>query len=97
LPATLEEATDEDRTKLGLAKDGMALRVIHVGMYGKSAAGKNAGFRDGDVSVALDGDSKRTTEGELIGTLLQTRMPGEKIKTVVLRGKDRVELNLPMQ
>jgi hypothetical protein len=37
------------------------------------------------------------TEGELIGLLLQTHYPGEKLKATVLRGSERVELAMPMQ
>jgi S1-C subfamily serine protease len=93
----LEESTDEERTKLGVAKDHMALRAKGVGMYGKHAAAKNAGFQKEDVITELDGSSARATEGMVIGRLLRTHKPGEKVKTTVLRGGKRVELSLPIQ
>ena len=93
----LEDLAEEERTRRAVATDKMALFVKNVGQYGKNAAAKNAGFQKEDVIVELDGSSNRVTEGELIGHLLQKHQPGEKVKTVVLRGQQRVELALPMQ
>jgi serine protease Do len=75
----------------------MALLVKTVGQYNKHAAAKNAGFQKGDVIVALGEDTARMTESELLGRLLQTTRPGQKLKATVLRGAERVELQLPMQ
>ena len=80
-----------------LSKDKLGLFIKSVGQYGKHAAAKNAGFRKDDVLVELNGKSIRATEGELLGQLLQTTKPGEKLKAIVLRGDQRVELLLPMQ
>ena len=93
----LEEVSDEDRAKLGIAQDHMALRAKGVGQYGKHAAAKNAGFQKDDILTELDGSSARITESALIGKLLRTHKPGERVKTSVLRGEKRVELLLPMQ
>ncbi len=93
----LEDLADEERTRRTMAKDKMALFVKNVGQYGKNAAAKNAGFQKEDVILELDGKSDRLTEGEMIGHLLQRHQPGEKVKAVVLRGEQRVELTLPMQ
>jgi serine protease Do len=93
----LEEAPDATRTQHALGKDRLALRVKGLGQYGKNAAAKNAGFQKEDVLVEIDGKSDRMTESALIGKLLQTHQPGEKIKATVLRGQQRVELSLPMQ
>ena len=93
----LEDLDDDARSQRGLEKNQMALFVISVGQYGKHAAAKNAGFKKDDVIVGLAGASDRVTEGELMGRLLQKHFPGEKIKTTVLRGQERVELSLPMQ
>jgi S1-C subfamily serine protease len=93
----LEELGDEDRAKLGIAKDRMALRAKGVGQYGKHAAAKNAGFQKDDVFTELDGSSARITESALIGKLLKDHKVGERVKTTVLRGDKRVELSLPMQ
>ncbi len=93
----LTDLTDEERLTRGLSKDKLGLFVKGLGQYGKHATAKNAGFRKDDVLVELNGKSARITEGELIGQLLQTTKPGEKLKATVLRGEQRVELLLPMQ
>ena len=93
----LDEPSEEERTKLGIAKDQMALRAKGVGQYGKHAAAKNAGFQKEDVITEIDGSSARITEGTLIGRLLRAHKPGDKVKTTVLRGDRKVELYLPIQ
>ena len=93
----LQDLTDEERVARGLGKDKLGLLVQGLGQYGKHAAAKNAGFRKDDVLLELDGKATRLTEGELIGQLLQKTKPGQRIKAVVLRGNERVELMLPMQ
>jgi hypothetical protein len=49
------------------------------------------------VIVELAGVTTRTSEGAMIGRLLTERRIGESVDVVVLRGKDRVSLRLPMQ
>jgi S1-C subfamily serine protease len=93
----LEDLAAEERSRRGLGADDLALFVKGVGQYGKHAAAKNAGFQKEDVLVQIDGLSRRLSEGELIGHLLATHRPGEQVKATVLRGTQRVELNLPMQ
>ncbi len=93
----LEDVSDDARAARDLKSDQLALRIKNVGQYGKHAAAKNAGFQKEDIIVELDGSSARTTEGELLGALLQAHQPGEKVKAVVLRGDERVELMLPIQ
>jgi S1-C subfamily serine protease len=58
---------------------------------------RKSGFQKDDVIVQIAGQSKRMTESELIGRLLQNHQVGENVKTTVLRGNERVELSLPMQ
>lgn len=93
----LEDLSDEERTRRGVAKDQMALLVKHAGEYGKHAAAKNAGFKKEDVILELDGRSDRATESELIGRLLRGHQPGERVKAIVQRGTHRLDLMLPMQ
>jgi hypothetical protein len=94
---TLEDLADDARAERGLTKEKMALFVKGLGQFGKNAAAKNAGFQKEDVIVELAGMSWRTTEGELLGQLLQQHFPGEKVKATVLRGSQRLVLSLPMQ
>ena len=93
----LDDVGDEERAKLGIVKDRMALRARGVGQYGKHAVAKNAGFQKDDVITECDGSSARTTEGTLIGRLLKAHKPGEQVKAALLRGGKRLELSLPMQ
>jgi len=93
----LEDLSDEERSKRGLRKDQLALFARHVGEYNEHAAAKNAGFKKEDVLVEIAGSSVRVSESELIGRLLKAHQPGDKLKTVVLRGGERIELPLPIQ
>jgi len=93
----LLDLTDEERTQRKLPQNNMALYVKSVGQYGKHAAAKKAGFQKDDVILQLAGVNTRVTEGELIGYLLQKYPMGTTVKATVLRGNQRVELNLPMQ
>ena len=93
----LEDLSEAQRAERGLSKYSLALSVKGVGQYGKNAAAKNAGFQKDDVIVEIDGRSDRITEGELIGYLLRQHQPGEKVKTTLLRGGEKRELQLPIQ
>ncbi|HUS37684.1 MAG TPA: Trx7/PDZ domain-containing (seleno)protein [Verrucomicrobiae bacterium] len=93
----VEDLSEEERAKRGVGKDSMALFVKHAGEYGVHAAAKKAGFRKDDVLVSVDGIDRQISESELIGHLLHKHEPGEKVKAVVLRGQERVELMLPIQ
>jgi len=93
----LEEPTPDERRALGLSDTALALRVKGLGMYGKNAAAKKAGFLKDDVLVQLAGISTRATEGQVIAHLLQTTKVGQQVKATVLRAGKRIEFTLPMQ
>ena len=93
----LEDSTPEERREAKLANDALALRVKYVGEYGEHAAAKKAGFKKDDVLVSVDRQTSHLTESELFRFLLQNKMPGEKISVTVLRGSERMNLELPMQ
>jgi hypothetical protein len=93
----LEDLADAERETRKLGKKDMALVVKYVGQYGKHATGKKAGFEKDDVIVAIDGLSRRASEGEVIGHLLRHHPVGDTVKATVLRGTERKELELPMQ
>src|SRR6185436_17402597 len=92
-----EEVADADRAALHVAAEDLALRVKYVGQFGEHAAGKNAGFLQGDVFVEVAGDHARRSESELIASLAGRTKPGDKVAVTVLRGGKKVELTLPMQ
>lgn len=93
----LEDLNDEDRRKQGIAGDKLALVAMGVGQYGAHGAAKKNGFQKDDILIEVDGLTRRMTESEFIGTLLQ-KYPGKaQLPAVVLRKGQRVELKLPMQ
>ncbi len=93
----LEELPAADRIRLKIADSDLALRAIHVGQYNEHAAAKRAGFLKDDIIVSLDGQSKRMTESELFAYVLQSKPSGTHLPATVLRGGERVNLELPTQ
>ncbi len=93
----LEDLPDDERARRGLPADRLALRVTHVGQYDRHAVARRAGFRKDDLLVEIAGSGRRETESALIGRLLTQHRPGDTIKAVVLRGSERLELDLPLQ
>lgn len=93
----LEDLSDAERERRGIARDQLALLAKHVGEYGKHATAKKAGVRKGDVLVEIAGLSTRQGEGELIGRLLRNHSPGDRVQATVLRDGERIAVTLPMQ
>lgn len=90
----LEDLPAGDR---GGLKDGMALRVKHVGQFGPHAAAKAAGFQVGDVLVEFDGKSDLNRETDVLAHGVTARKSGDKVQVVVLRAGKSMTLTLPMQ
>jgi S1-C subfamily serine protease len=86
----------EQRKEQNLPDDSLALFVKHVGEYGAHAVAKQAGFKKGDVIVALDGKRDRLSEGQFLARTLTVR-PGSRITTTVLRDGKEIEMKLLMQ
>ncbi len=93
----LKDLPDARRAELGLGQDQLALFAQHVGEYGEHAAAKKAGFKKEDVLLEVDGISQRMSESELIGHLLAKYPPGAQVKTKVLRGAEKLDLQFPIQ
>ena len=93
----LEDLPDDERAKLKIDPAALALRVEYVGEYGEHAAGKKAGFKADDVIVSLDGLTRRLGESQWFAHVTRQRKKGEKVQATVLRGGQRVNLELPMQ
>jgi membrane-associated protease RseP (regulator of RpoE activity) len=93
----LTELTDAERRERSLPADSLALRVTFLGKSGPFGAAHRAGFQKDDVLVSMNGVTSQMTESELIGSLLTTHVAKDQVKGVVLRGKERIELTLPMQ
>ena len=93
----LEELSPDERKKAGLAETGMALRVRHVGQFGPHAAAKQAGFRPDDIVVSFDGKTDLLRETDLLAYALNAHPPGRRVPVLVQRGREQIELSLPMQ
>ena len=93
----LEDLGEEERARRRLKPDQLALRVKYVGEYGKHGAGKKAGFLKEDILVAADGLTSRLTEAQLMDHCLNHHAAGDKVSVTVLRGEDRITLELPVQ
>jgi serine protease Do len=93
----LIDLTDAERQERGLPLTGMALRAKHVGQYGKHAGAKRQGFIKEDVIVALNGQTARVSESELLGKLISGHKAGAKLPATVLRKGKRLNLKLPIQ
>jgi hypothetical protein len=85
------------RVALKLEKNALGLRVDHVGEYGEHAAAKKAGFRVGDILLAIEGIEGPLSESQLIGYVLTQHLKPTRLKTMVQRGEERIELELPVQ
>jgi hypothetical protein len=89
----LDDLRDEDRRRLNLANDRMALKAEHVGEYGEHAVAKRAGLKKGDVIVAVDGRDRRMTESQLLEYTLLRKQRGDTLAVTVLRDGKRMTLS----
>jgi hypothetical protein len=92
----LQDLPEDRRDERNIGSDSLALEVLHVGEYGEHAHAKKQGFAEGDVIVAIAGQSGRMRESDLFA-LLVNRPIGEKVPVGVLRGREQLQLSLTMQ
>lgn len=93
----LKELDEAGRSQRALPDTALALRVDYVGQYNEHAVGKKAGFKKEDIIVSCDDLTQRLSESDLIRHLLQKRMPGSRVPVTVLRGNEKLTLELPIQ
>lgn len=93
----LNELDANERTKLKIPYDGMALYANHVGQYGEHAVAKNAGFLQGDVIIRIANIQSRMSESALIGSILQRFKPGHELQATILRDGKSQELHYKVQ
>lgn len=87
----------EDRPA-GVPKDGMALKVAHVGMYGgPHGAAKAAGIQIGDTLVAFDGRTDLLRETDVFTYAMREKKPGDMVPVKVVRNGRTLEMKIPMQ
>ena len=94
----LKDTTPAERQKLNLTDADLALRADYIPQGGgEHATAKKAGFLKNDVILNIDGKNNHMTESDLFGHLAQNRMRGTRVPVTVLRGGNKVDLELPMQ
>jgi hypothetical protein len=93
----LEELPADERRRAGIADDSLALRVKHAGEYGDHATAKNAGVRNGDVIVAIDGSSARMRETDVLAYSVREKAPGDTIRLSILRGQEKKEIRFSLK
>jgi hypothetical protein len=93
----LRQLPQDQRSRLNLSDNQMALQVEHVGQYGAHAAAKNAGAQKDDIIVAYDGRTDLTTPTALLSYGVTHRKPGDRVQVKVLRNGSTKTLTLPIQ
>lgn len=85
----------EQKKERGIAEDSLALVV--KGLYGRGGPKvQQAGLRQNDVIVAVDGKTAALTESDFLADLRLNHGPKDSVKLTVLRGKERQELTIPL-
>jgi hypothetical protein len=80
-----------ERSQLGLASDAIALRVK---MVSPSGSAKAAGLRVDDIILAVDGQTKNMTTGDLTQHIWMDLNPGSILRLVVLRDRKQFPINV---
>lgn len=93
----LVELPAEERKKLDMPADRMALLVQHVGQFAPHDVALRAGVRKGDVVVGFDGRTDFPRETDMIAYSLMHRSTGDAVLIDVLRGgkKQAIKMTLP--
>ena len=93
----LEEVPARERRRLRIGANELALRAKHVGQHGEHATAKRAGFRKGDIIVAVDGRTEPMRESDLFAYAVQQKKKGDTLKLTVLRYGERRELSFRLR
>jgi hypothetical protein len=84
-----------EKKQANLAADRLAL-VVKDMKAERTAGPREAGLRVGDVIVAVDGKTGAMTEGQFLAYVRLRHPPGDRVKLTVLRGKEPLDLTIPM-
>lgn len=93
----LAELSADERRELSLPDNQMALRVQHVGMYGKHAVAKRAGVLKDDILVAYAGQTDLHTPAAVLAWGATQTTPGQKISVTMMRQGRRLQFQIAMQ
>lgn len=94
---SLKPLDSAKRKSLGIQPQEIGLLVHGLGEYGEHAAAKKAGFRKGDVIIAVEGIHGPSDESQLIGSLLSNHLKPTQLAATVLRDGKRIDLQWPIQ
>jgi predicted metalloprotease with PDZ domain len=91
----LDPLPEGEKAGRGIDKGSLALLV--KGMFGRGAPKlQQAGLRQNDVIVAVDGETTALNESEFLVALRLGHGPKDSVKLSVLRGGERKELTVPL-
>lgn len=93
----LSTVSSEEKKKLGVAENSMALKVDHVGKYGAHRTAKQAGFKVGDFVIEFGGRKDLLRETDWMVFALNEYKPHERVSVRVIRNKKRLQLKLAMK
>jgi predicted metalloprotease with PDZ domain len=83
------------KKQAGLAADRLAL-VVKAMQAERTAGPRKAGLRVGDVIIAVDGKTGAMTESQFLAYVRLSHPPGDRVRLTVLRGKECLDLTIPM-
>ncbi|MAF10922.1 hypothetical protein CMK11_10780, partial [Candidatus Poribacteria bacterium] len=86
------DLTDEERRAVGLPTTTLARKVRWIPSEGLI----EAGLRNGDIIVEMDGSTKRETHAEAETRVRMTYSEGDRVELVVLRDGERHTLDAPL-
>ncbi len=94
----LESCEAWDRKLLGLTQASMALKIKHVGQYAPHNVAQQAGFKEGDILVSINGRHNFLRETDLLEYTLNQQRPGDLVKIEFFRDakKESIEMRLPL-
>src|SRR5262249_12184718 len=85
----------EEKRKASRATDRLALAVKDM-VAERTEGPRKAGLCVGDIIIAIDGKTAAMTESQFLAYVRLNHGPDDKVKLTILRGKERVELAVPM-
>jgi hypothetical protein len=87
----LDPLADDERPKFGLRAGGLKVKNA----WPQGPAGR-AGFKPGDVLLAINGQPVPATEHELLCWIRKKYLPGTKLKITAVMGGKRQDLNMDL-
>ena len=91
-------ASSDQRSKANVPDGNLALVVKHMGSgRGPHGAAKRAGFQVGDLLVSYNRQTNKMTPSQLLVYAARNTQQGQRVPVTVIRGNERVKLELPIQ